>query len=100
MIYINLYEYQETEIDKEQILCNFGAYKLINSNSITSKDTYLFGVVRSKRNFFTYMETSPLAMDVCNFLPILDTHYHMAVRVFKTATPTVSYVYLAKKSHL
>ena len=41
----------------------------------------LFGVHRPTREFFTYIETSPLAVKGCKFWPILDTHGHWAVRV-------------------
>ena len=41
----------------------------------------LFGVIRPTRDFFIYMETSPLPVKGCKFLPLLVNHGHWAVRV-------------------
>ena len=41
----------------------------------------LFVVNRPTRKFFTHMETSPLPVKGCKFLPMLGTHGHSAVRV-------------------
>ena len=38
----------------------------------------LFGVFRPTREFFTHMETSPLSMKGCKFLPMLVTYGSLA----------------------
>ena len=43
--------------------------------------SFLFGVLRPTREFFTHMETSPLLVNGCKIWPMLDTHGHWAVRV-------------------
>ena len=41
----------------------------------------LYGVYRPTREFFTHIETSPLPVKGCQFLPMLGTHGHKALRV-------------------
>ena len=50
----------------------------------------LFWAYRPTRKFFTHMETSPLPVKGCKFLPMLGTHGHWAVTVLMRATPTVT----------
>ena len=46
----------------------------------------LFRGFRQTRQCFTHMETSPLPVMGCNYWPMLGTHGHWAVRVFRCHT--------------
>ena len=37
---------------------------------------FMWGLYRPTRDFFTHMETSPLLVKGCKFLPMLGTHGH------------------------
>ena len=52
---------------------------------MTNLNYSLFGVFRPTQEFFTHLETSPLPVKGCKFLPMLGTHGHSLL-----ATPTVA----------
>ena len=51
----------------------------------------LFGDYRPIREFFTHMEMSSLPVKGWKSWTMFDTHGHWAVRVLKSATPTVTW---------
>ena len=55
-------------------------YKHLIGN-IYQRYNSLFEVYRPTSKFFTHMETAPLPVKGCTFLPMLGTHSHRAVRV-------------------
>ena len=52
-----------------------------------------FVVYRPTRKCFTHMETSPLPVRGCKFLPMLGSYSFRAVRALQCATPTVTRAY-------
>ena len=52
---------------------------------------YLIWVLRPTHEFFTGIEMSPLLVKGSKILHILGTYGHLAVRLLKHATPTVTH---------